>query len=66
MEPIEYTTMAWTDDAEQMLKQLNELGAQGWEACAQGNARTDRAVIGRVNPRVHEGHVLILKRHKQA
>jgi hypothetical protein len=66
MEPIEYTTMAWTDDADQMLKQLNELGAQGWEACAQGNARTDSMVIGRVNPQVHEGHVLFLKRRKEA
>jgi hypothetical protein len=48
------------------LKQLNELGAQGWEACAQGNARTDSMVIGRVNPQVHEGHVLLLKRRKEA
>jgi hypothetical protein len=66
MDPIEYKTMAWTDDVEQMLKQLNELGAQGWEACAQGNARTDSMVIGRVNPQVHEGRVLLLKRRKEA
>lgn len=65
MEPIEYKTTAWTDDVDQMLKQLNELGAQGWEVCAQ-EARTGRVVIGRVDPRGHEGHVLLLKRRKEA
>jgi hypothetical protein len=65
MEPIEYKTMTWADDAARMLMQLNELGAQGWEVCAQGNARTGRVVIGRVDPR-HEGQVLLLKRHKDA
>lgn len=66
MEPIEYTTMAWTDDEEHLLKQLNELGAQGWEVCAQGDVRTGRVVIGRVDPREHKGHVLLLKRHEEA
>ncbi len=65
MELIEYMTMAWADDAAQVLKQLNELGAQGWEACALGNVRTGTAAIGRVDPR-HEGQVLVLKRHKEA
>lgn len=65
MEPIEYETVAWADDAARMLKQLNELGAQGWEVCAQGNARMGRAVIGRVDPQ-HESRVLLLKRHKEA
>jgi len=63
MEPIEYKTMAWADDAARMLTQLSELGAEGWEVCAQMNARTGTTVIGRVDPR-HE--VLLLKRHKQA
>ena len=66
MEPIEYMTLAWTDDEQQLLKQLNELGAQGWEACAQGDVRTGRVVIGRVDPRGREDHVLLLKRHKEA
>jgi hypothetical protein len=65
MEPIEYKTMAWADDAERMLTLLNELGAQGWEVCAQEKASTGRVVIGRVAPR-HEGQVLLLKRHKEA
>jgi hypothetical protein len=64
MEPVEYKTMAWTDDAAQMLRQLNEFGAQGWEVCAQGDARTGRMIIGRVEPQ-HESHVLLLKRHKE-
>ncbi len=50
MELIEYMTMAWADDAAQVLKQLNELGAQGWEACALGNVRTGTAAIGLVGP----------------
>jgi hypothetical protein len=66
MEPIEYKMMAWTDDAEQLLKQLNELGAQGWEACAQGKVTMGKVVIGRVDPHGHAGHVLLLKRHKEA
>lgn len=67
MEPFEYKTMAWAaDDVARMLEQLNELGAQGWEVCAQGNARTGSAVIGRVPPEVHEGQLLLLKRHNAA
>ena len=67
MEPIEYKTMAWTaDDVAHMLEQLNELGAQGWEVCAQGNARTGSEVIGRLPPGLHEVQLLLLKRHKAA
>ncbi len=67
MEPFEYKTMAWTtDDTARMLAQLNELGAQGWEVCAQGNARTGSEVIGRVSPELHEAQLLLLKRHKAA
>ena len=59
--------MAWTaDDVARMLEQLNALGAQGWEVCAQGNARTGSQVIGRVPPELHEGQLLILKRPKVA
>jgi hypothetical protein len=65
VEPIEYKTMACADDAARMLEQLNELGAQGWEVCAEANARTGSKVIGRVAPR-HEVQVLLLKRHKGA
>lgn len=65
MEPIEYKTMAWTDDAARLLQQLNKLGAEGWEVCAQGNARTGSDVVGRVDPR-HEHQVLLLKRRKEA
>jgi hypothetical protein len=65
MELIEYKTVAWIDDAARVLGQLNELGAQGWEVCAQGKVKTGSAVIGRVNPR-HDGQVLVLKRHKAA
>jgi hypothetical protein len=64
MEPVEYKTIAWTDDATQMLRRLNEFGAQGWEVCAQGDARTGRMVIGRVEPH-RESQVLPLKRHKE-
>jgi hypothetical protein len=49
-----------------MVKLLNEVGAQGWEVCAQGSAKTGGMVIGRVDPRVHEGQVLLLKRHNNA
>ena len=35
MEPIEYKTVAQADSLAGMLDQLNELGAQGWEVCAQ-------------------------------
>ena len=68
MEPVEYKTMTWAaDDVSRMLEQLNELGAQGWEVCAQGNARTGSKVIGRVPPDLHEeGQLLLLKRHKAA
>jgi hypothetical protein len=65
METIEYRTMACADDAARMLEQLNEFGAQGWEVCAETNARADSKVIGRVAPR-HEVHMLLLKRHKEA
>jgi hypothetical protein len=65
VEPIEYKTMAWADhDTARMLEQLNELGAQGWEVCAEANARTGSEVIGRVAP-WHEGQLLLLKRHKE-
>ena len=65
MEPIEYKTMACTDDAARMLEQLNELGAHGWEVCAEANARTGSKVIGRVAP-WHEVPVLLRKRHNKA
>jgi hypothetical protein len=65
MEPIGYQTMDWADDAARMLTQLNQLGAQGWEVCAQGHARTGNVVIGRVSPK-HESQVLVLKRRKEA
>lgn len=59
--------MAWTaDDAARMLEQLNTLGAQGWEVCAQGNATTGSHVIGRVPPELHEAPLLLLKRRKVA
>ena len=67
MEPFEYKTMTWTaDDVARMLQQLNELGAQGWEVCAQGSTRTGVQVIGRVPPELHEDQLLLLKRHKAA
>jgi hypothetical protein len=65
MERFEYKIMAWPDDLARMLKQLDELGAQGWEVCAQGNARTGRVVIGRVDSR-RDSQVLLLKRHEEA
>lgn len=65
VEPIEYKTITWAEDIARMLEQLNELGAQGWEVCAQANARTGSEVIGRVSPR-HEGQLLLLKRHRVA
>ena len=67
VEPFEYKTMAWTaDDVARMLEQLNELGTQGWEVCAQGSTRAGGQVIGRVPPELHEGQLLLLKRHKVA
>jgi hypothetical protein len=67
VEPLEYKTMPWTaDDAAGMLDQLNELGAQGWEVCAQGNARVGSELIGRLPPGLHEVQLLLLKRHKTA
>lgn len=65
MELIEYKTIACADDAARIREQLNEFGSQGWEVCAEANARTGSKVIGRVAPR-HEVHVLLLKRHKEA
>jgi hypothetical protein len=65
VEPIEYKTIACADDATRMLEQLNKLGSQGWEVCAEANARTGRKVIGRVTP-WPESQVLLLKRHKEA
>jgi hypothetical protein len=65
VEPIEYKTIACADDEARMLQELNELGAQGREVCAEANARTGSRVIGRVAP-WHEGQVLLLKRHKEA
>lgn len=59
--------MTWTaDDVARMLEQLNELGTQGWEVCAQGSTRTGGRVIGRVPPELHESQLLLLKRHKVA
>ena len=59
--------MAWTaDDVARMLEQLNALGAQGWEVCAQGNTKTGSQVIGRVPPELHEAQLLLLKRRKLA
>jgi hypothetical protein len=49
-----------------MLGQLKEAGAQGWEVCAQGNAKTGSWVIGRVPPQLHETQLLLLKRRKAA
>lgn len=67
MEPFEYKTMTWTaDDVARMLEQLNELGTQGWEVCAQGSTRTGGRVIGRVPRELHESQLLLLKRHKVA
>jgi hypothetical protein len=67
VEPFEYKTMTWTaDDVARMLQQLNELGAQGWEVCAQGSTRTGSQVIERVPPELHEDQLLLLKRHKVA
>ena len=67
MEPFEYQTMTWaTDDVPRMLEKLNELGTQGWEVCAQGNARTGSYVIGRVPPEPHEAQLLLLKRRVAA
>ena len=63
MEPIEYKTVAQADSLARMLEQLNELGAQGWEVCAQASARTDTETVGHVAPR-HE--VLLLRRHKES
>jgi hypothetical protein len=65
MQAIEYKTMACADDVARMVKQLNELGAQGWEVCAQTSASTGSDVIGRVSLR-HERKVLLLKRRTQA
>jgi hypothetical protein len=65
VEPIEYKTIDWTGDAARMLQQLNKLGAQGWEVCAEANARTGSKVIGRAAP-WHESQVLLLKRHQEA
>jgi hypothetical protein len=65
VEDIEYRTVACAEDAARMLQQLNELGVQGWEVCAETNARTGSKVIGRVAP-WHEVHVLLLKRHNKA
>ena len=67
MESFEYTTMAWAaDDVTRMLEELNALGAQGWEVCAQGNAKTGSQVIGRVPPELHEAQLLLLMRRKVA
>jgi len=63
VEPIEYKTVAQADSLAGMLDQLNELGAQGWEVCAQASARTGIETVGRVAPR-HQ--VLLLKRHKDS
>lgn len=47
MEPFECKTVTWnSDDVACMLEQVNELGAEGWEVCAQGTAKTGSEVIG--------------------
>jgi hypothetical protein len=61
VEPIEYKTIARTDDVARMVEQLNELGTQGWEVCGHANARA-ASEMPWVTPR-HE--VLLLKRHKE-
>jgi hypothetical protein len=67
VEIFEYKTMAWTaHDAAHMLEQLNELGVQGWEVCAEGNETTGVQVIGRVPPELHQAQLLLLKRRKVA
>lgn len=66
MEPIEYMTMACDDDAAHMIERLNELGAQGWEACASVHASAGSEVIGRSPPGLHQVQLLLLKRHKAA
>jgi hypothetical protein len=67
VEIFEYKTMAWTaHDTAHMLEQLNELGARGWEVCAEGNTTTGAPVIGRVSPELHEAQLLLLKRRKAA
>ncbi len=67
MEPIEYMTMAWDDDGvARMIEQLNKLGAQGWEACAQVHAKASSDVIGRVPHGEHQVQLLLLKRRKAA
>ena len=66
MEPIEYTTMAWDDDVARMIRQLNEVGAQGWEVCAQLHRKTGGDVVGRVPHGERDVQLLLLKRHKAA
>lgn len=62
MESVEYQTVAWTNDAARMLKQLNELGAQGWEVCGHAATRADNEI-----PWLTARHeVLLLKRRNEA
>ncbi len=64
MERVEYKTMAYANDTAQLLRQLNELGEQGWEVCAEATDRTGTGILGRV-PAWHERQLLLLKRHKE-
>jgi len=68
VEPVEYMTLGWGDEAEveDMLAQLNELGAQGWEVCAAVTSRVREPVVGLVPPSGPQGQFLLLKRHKAA
>ncbi|MGO9079988.1 MAG: hypothetical protein ACLQDY_13235 [Streptosporangiaceae bacterium] len=68
MEPVEYRALGWgeEDDVSGMLGRLNELGAEGWEVCGAVRARTGKEVIGMVEPAIHHGQFLLLKRRKAA
>lgn len=68
MEPVEYMTLGWGEEADvaDMLGQLNELGAQGWEVCAAVSSRVSEQPVGQVQPSGNHGQFLLLKRHKAA
>jgi hypothetical protein len=69
VEPIEYMTIDWDDHhVAHMIERLNELGGQGWEACAQVHAMAGEKVIGRAQPGLglRQVPLLLLKRHRAA
>jgi hypothetical protein len=69
VEPIEYMTIDWDDHhVAHMIERLNELGGQGWEACAQVHAMAGDKVIGRAQPGLglRQVPLLLLKRHRAA